>query len=127
MPELVTFPDTVALLVSYLNDNVVEPVRSRIPTDRPTAFATVRRTGGPKRNLVTDQAQVTVESWGPTDEDAHDLAQDIRALLNALPGQIIDGVAVYRVDELSGPADLPDPLSDQPRYSQSFSVALRGT
>jgi hypothetical protein len=126
---MVTFPDAVALLIDYLNDNIVEPVVHRIPNPRPATFVTVRRTGGPKRNLVTDQAQVTVESWAASDEDAHDLAQEVRALLNDLGDGVksLDGVAVYRCDELAGPADLPDPLSDQARFTQSFSVALRGT
>lgn len=127
MSDVITFPDTVALLIGHLDANLTEPVRHRIPNPRPATFVTLRRTGGPKRNLVTDQAQVTAESWADTDQAAHDLAQEVRALLNALPGTVVDGVAVYRCDELSGPADLPDPLSDQARYSQSFSVALRGT
>lgn len=127
MSDLVTFPDAVALLVDYLDASITEPVGHRIPNPRPTTFVTVRRTGGPKRNLVTDQPQITVESWAASDEDACDLAQEVRAWLNALPGEVLDGVAVYRVEELSGPADLPDPVSDQPRFSQSFSVALRGT
>lgn len=124
---VITFPDTVALLIDYLDANITEPVRLRIPNPRPSTFVTLRRTGGPKRNLVTDAAQVTVEAWAATDEAAHDLAQEVRGLLNALPGTVLDTVAVYRCDELSGPADLPDPLSDQARFTQSFSVALRGT
>lgn len=127
MTEVITFPDTEALVISYLNGLMVEPVHSEIPNPRPTSFVTVTRTGGPKRNIVTDGAQVTVDSWGATKAQAHDTAQEARALLNALPGQSVSGVAFYRVDELSGPADLPDPLSNTPRYSQSFVVALRGT
>lgn len=125
----VTFPDSAALVISYLNANLTPPVGSRIPNPRPAAFVTVQRTGGPKRNLVTDSPQLTVESWAATDAAAHDLAQQARALLNDLGDSVksISGVAVYRVDEVSGPADLPDPLSNQSRYTQSFSVALRGS
>lgn len=126
MAEVITFPDTAELLRSYLDGIMAEPVHQVVPTDRPASFVTVRRTGGPKRNLVTDAAQITVESWGTTDALAHDTAQEARGLLNALPGQLIDGVPVYRVDEASGPANLPDPISNQSRYSQSFVIALRG-
>lgn len=124
---MVLFPDAVDVVTTALDASLVEPVRSRVPNPRPATFVLVRRTGGPKRNLVTDEAQITVESWAATCEDAADLAQEARAILNNLPGQSIGGVPVYRVDEASGPADLPDPLSDQARYSQTFSVALRGT
>jgi hypothetical protein len=124
---MVLFPDAVDVVVTALDADLTEPVRSRVPNPRPTTFVLVRRTGGPKRNLVTDQAQITVESWAATCEDAADLAQSARAIMNDLPGQSIGGVLVVRVEEASGPADLPDPLSDQPRYSQTFSVALRGT
>lgn len=125
--EQVVFPDATDLLVTYLDGELTEHVGSRIPNPRPTTFVRVLRTGGPKRNLVTDQPQMTFESWGDDDAEAADLAQQVRSLVNALPGQIVDGVPVYRVDELSGPANLPDPLSSQSRYTQSFAIALRGT
>lgn len=124
--EPIVFPDAVAVCCTYLNGVLLEPVVSKVPNPRPTAFFTVTRTGGPKRNLVTDAAQITVESWGATDETAHDMAQAARAYLNAMVGQTVNGAPVYRVDELSGPARLPDPLSEQPRYSQSFEIAVRG-
>ncbi len=127
MTEVIVFPDTVALVVTHLGDNLDEPVYSRIPNPRPAEFVTVQRTGGPRRNLVTDEAQITVDSWAQTPAEAHDLAQLARAYINSLPGQQVDGVAIYKSDELAGPADLPDPLSDQPRYSQSFAISARGT
>lgn len=124
--EPIVFPDAVAICCTYLDGVLLEPVRSKVPNPRPDAFVTVTRTGGPKRNIVTDAAQVTVESWHESDEEAHDLAQAARAYLNAMVGQTVNGAPVYRVDELSGPARLPDPLSEQPRYSQSFEIAIRG-
>lgn len=125
----VTFPDSVALIIDYLNAGITPPVHHKIPNPRPATFVTVQRTGGPKRNLVTDEPQVTVEAWAATDVAAHDLAQTVRALLNDLGDNVrsLDGVPVYRCEEISGPVDLPDPLSDQPRFSQSFSIALRGS
>lgn len=126
MTEPIVFPDATAAVCTWLDSQLLEPVGSKVPNPRPTRFVTVARTGGPKRNLVTDEAQITVESWGATDEQAHDTAQAARAYLNAMIGQIVNGSPVYRVDELSGPANLPDPLSEQPRYSQSFAVAIRG-
>jgi len=124
--ELIVFGDTVALVASVLAAGCDVPTGTRVPTDRPSTFIRVIRTGGPRSNLVTDAAQITVESWADTDGEAHDLAQLARAVLHALPGDVVDGVPVYRVEEFSGPADLPDPLSNQSRYSQTFAVHTRG-
>jgi hypothetical protein len=124
--EPILFPDAIEIVCDYLDQFFAEPVRSKIPNPRPDAFITVTRTGGPRRNLVTDEPQVTVESWAQSDEEAQDIAQIARAYLGAMVGEVVNGAAVYRVDELSGPANLPDPLSEQPRYSQSFAIAIRG-
>ena len=124
---MVLFPDAVDIAIQALDAALSEPVRSRVPNPRPATFVRVIRTGGPRRNIVTDQPTLTVESWASTCEAASDLAQRARQALHNLVGTQVDGVPIYRVDEASGPADLPDPLSDQARYSQTFSVALRGT
>lgn len=126
MVQVITFPDVEAIAIDWLNDNMTEPAHSTVPNPRPDNFVLVFRTGGPKRNLVTDQPQITVESWGTTKSEAHDTAQEARAWLNALQGQVRDGVQVYRVEEAAGPGWLPDPVSEKPRYTQSFTVALRG-
>lgn len=124
--EPVVFPDATALVISWLSVHLVEPVTSDVPNPRPEAFVTVDRTGGPRRNLIADNPQITVEAWGATKEEAHDLAQAARAYVHTLLGETVNGAFVSRVDELSGPANLPDPLSDQPRFSQSFSLVVRG-
>lgn len=126
MVELIVFPDTVALLCGVLEDECAVPAGTRVPNPRPATFLRLDRTGGPRQTLVSDAAQVTVESWAASEAAAHDLAQLARAVLHTLPGTVVDGVAVYRVDEVSGPANLPDPLSDQARYSQTFAVHVRG-
>lgn len=125
--ELIVFPDTVALVVDFLADEVGCHVGNTVPTDRPTQFVVVRRVGGVLRNFVADSATLTVECWADLAENAHDLAQWCRGLLHTMPGQQFDGVTVYKIDELAGPADLPDPLSDQPRYSFTVSVTVRGS
>jgi hypothetical protein len=132
MTSLVVFPDATAIIIGRLADDLAAefgetaPVLPRIPTTRPAKFVRVVRTGGPRLNLVADNPQITVESWADSDEDAHDLAQQCRTILNAMPGATVDGVAVYRVAEASGPGNLPDPDSAQSRYSQTFTVGLRG-
>lgn len=126
MVELFVFPDTTALVCSALTDRLDRPAGTLVPEQRPDEFFRVLRTGGPRHTIVSDAAQVTVESWAATEAAAHDMAQLARAVLHTLPGTVVDGVPVYRVDEISGPGNLPDPLSNHPRYSQTFAVHTRG-
>lgn len=84
------------------------------------------RTGGPRVNIVTDAAQLTIEAWGNADADAHDLAQACRAVLIGLEATVTGGVTIYGYDEFSGPAFLPDPDSAQSRYTWTATVNVRG-
>jgi hypothetical protein len=126
--ETIVFPDAVEIVCDHLRSELPDhgytaiQVVSAVPTTRPAMFVRVDRVGGVRRNLVTDEPTLTVETWAATDQAAHDLSQICRALLYAMPG----GGSVYRVTEFSGPARLPDPLSDSPRYSFTAAVAVVG-
>ena len=127
----VVFPDAVAIAVEFLNDNLsalgaTATAYDAPPSPRPDEFVTVRRTGGPALGKVWDAAQLTFESWSTTTEGASDLAQIVRAAMRTATGEVVSSTAIGRVQEASGPADLPDPLSDQSRFSQTFVVNLRG-
>lgn len=126
-PEVIVFPDATKLLIDYLNAELGIPVHHEIPKPRPTAFLTVRRVGGVRQTLVSDNPMVVFEAWSNSHEDAHSIAQAARALVHAARGQVLDGVAVYGIVEISGPADLPDPLSNQPRFTFTLTVAVRGS
>jgi hypothetical protein len=130
--EAIVFPDAVAVTVSYLRESLEDVgelahVGSRVPDPRPARFVTVQRTGGPVHSLVVDGAQLTLEAWASSEEDAHDLAQLVRAFLHRMGGELVDGVAVYGVHEFAGPGLLPDPVSEQPRYTFTAQVNMRGT
>lgn len=128
MSESVIFPDAVSVAKAVLDAVTGMPaVRSKVPNPRPASFVTVRRIGGPKLNLVADEPLLIVESWADTESDAAELAQKVRAAINASRGTYVDGVSIYKVEEASGPGVLPDPLSQQARYTQTFTMALRGT
>lgn len=131
--EPIAFPDVAAVVIGYLRDQLPEygydvPVHQATPNPRPDVFVTVRRGGGPKRDIVTDLPQINVECWSTAGEFAAGrLAETVRALIVAMRGRNVGGVGVYEVREFSGPAPLPDPEnSGHPRYVQSFAVALRG-
>lgn len=128
---VVVFPDAELVCVSYLRAQLAArgdttAVGTVIPDPRPDSLVMARRLGGPRQTLVSDNAQIGIESWAPTAEAAHDRAQLCRALLLAMRGTTQQGAAVYRVGEIAGPGELPDPLSNQPRYVFSVEVALRG-
>lgn len=132
MTSTVVFPDVVALVIGHIDDNLATfgwpttSVHKRVPSPRPSSFVTVLRTGGPARDHVVDDAQVTLDVWADEDADVADLTADVRAIVNDLAGTVIDGTQVYRVTEMAGPSDIPDPLSDQPRMRWSVVVQTRG-
>lgn len=129
--ETIVFPDATMVVLDHLAATLptfgsAASTHREIPDPRPALFIRVLRTGGTRYSLVSDGAQLTFEAWATTSAAAHDLAQLARGIVNAMPGTVIGGVAVYRVDELSGPGDLPDPVSNQQRYTWSAVVHLRG-
>lgn len=123
----ITFPDAVALVIGHLSDDpdITVPVHKRIPNPRPASFVTVQRVGG-VADLVTDDAQVMIGCWGDDDVTAADLAIVVRGSLGTMRGEVVDGAQVYRVTELAGPADIPDPDSDQYRMRWTITVQVRG-
>lgn len=118
-----TSPDAVQLMVDRLD--VGAPVAGRAGTE--AAFVKVLRTGGPRATPVSDQPQLTFEAYAKRPSLAYALADKTRAGVHAMAGLVIDGTQVYKVVELSGPSDLPDPLlPDYSRYTFTLAVHLRG-
>lgn len=121
----VTFGDIEEALRVYLNGELDVSAYVSIPPERPDSFVSIVRNGGTKRDLITDSATVSFDAWGQVPSEAHDLAQEVRAAVHALPGQTIGQMTVYRVQEFGGPANLPDPVSNQPRYTLTLSIDVR--
>lgn len=129
------FPDATWVAIEGLTDGfatlgITADVMSWVPRDTATIvvppLVTVTRSGGVARNLIADDAELTVEAWGATVAAAHDLAASARAVLHAMAGTVADGIAVYKVTDTAGPANLPDPDSGVPRYTFGVSMTLRG-
>ena len=120
--------DVEQLIIDYLAAQlpplgVTAPVADRVPADS-IQSVTVIRTGGVRRDLVTDEAQITVDVRAATNADCVHILNLARALLNDLYGRSLAGHAIYTTRELSGPYSNPT-KSDLNRYSQSFLVAVR--
>lgn len=131
MSQPILFPDAEDLLVDHLTAEfaargVTATAHTKVPNPRPTSFVLVPRVGGVRRNIVVDAPTIGFEVWGPTDKAASDLAQITRALVNGMAGHVIGGVQCYRVDELAGPANLPDGVSAQSRYVFTTTLSFRG-
>lgn len=124
--------DAVQLVAGYLRTTLPAegfpgPVVGAVPNPRPVSFTLVRRLGGSTQNLVTDAPSLSVEAYAPDEGDAMDRCQMARALLFDLPGQMLGAVPVYRVEEVAGPATLPDPESTSPRVTLTIDIWMRGT
>jgi hypothetical protein len=119
------FPDAEAAVVRYLRPLLVShtaEVHVRVPTTRPSKFVTVRRAGG-TADKVFDRPLIDVFAWAPTDEEAKDLAQLVRALLGQMRGS--PGSGVRSVADYAGLSPAPDP-SAQARWTFSVQLTTRG-
>lgn len=129
--EIITFPDLEAAVVDYLTGELAAfgddaTVDNTVPNPRPARLVRVNRTGGARTGLVLEDAQLTVDCWDVRADLAHDLAQLVRGLLAAMPGRYPQTVT-YRVHELGGPNNQPDPDTASPRYTLTVLITTRGT
>lgn len=98
-----------------------------IPDKRPDRFVRTIRTGGFRRDSVTDVARLTFECWNTDKVEAERDAQKLRVALDSLPGKTLDGAKIHKVNEVAAPSDSPDSQTGHPRYVESFELHIRGT
>lgn len=115
------FAEWSQLAIDAIRARVTAPVSSSIPRDRPAEYVRVLRTGGTRTRLV-DRPQITVETFARRESRAEALANQCRSALAALPGTTVGGVQVYKVEELAGPANLPDPTTSDSRFTQTVVI-----
>jgi hypothetical protein len=124
--EVITFPDVefhaIQYLTPYLSGVLVD---NTVPKPRPKKLVRVLRTGGPRLTLVTEEAQITYDCWAPKVEEAQDLAQMVRGLLWVMPDRYTTATT-YRVHDLGGPTNQPDPDTGLPRYTGTVLILTRG-
>jgi hypothetical protein len=101
-------------------------IAGKVLSPMPAQFVRVARIGGPYQPPMIDTPTVMVEAWAGTEAAAHALIQKVRRLTWSLRGGMLNGMAVYRMEEFAGPAWLPDPDHEgRPRFTFTLSVAHR--
>lgn len=129
MTSPVVFPDVVAAVLDDLRSKPEfsgYTMAAVVPNPRPGRLVLARRIGGVRRNVAVDDVLVGFEVWSPTREEAHDVAQCVRAYVSAMAGSDVNGVLVGPVVETGGVADLPDPDSTAPRFVWTAQLSARG-
>lgn len=126
--ELLVAPAASKVVYEYLDANLDVPAKGRIPNPRPHKFVRVRTGGGSDVDLVGVQPTVFVECYADKIEDAEALALQCDALMAkaSLEGWLLE-IAVRKVDTISRPQELPDPLTDQARFTATYAPILRRT
>lgn len=132
MAELISFPDPESVLTSFLTAQNVSgtfagvKASTQVPNPRPNEFVRVLLVGGFQETLVTDVPRLVVEAWGNSKSRAQGLAARCRSLIDAAARDGVMGSAtLLRVNVVSRPANLPDPDSNQYRYTATYELALR--
>lgn len=131
MDELIVFPDAVDVTIEAISTALALPrpevkVHAQVPNPRPPKFVIVERVGGVRRNLVVDDAMLSIEAWSSRADDALTILQFVRAVVYRMVGKYTLGVLVYRVDEVGGVQHSPDPVSNQERYIMTLQLSVRG-
>jgi hypothetical protein len=132
--QVVTFANPAQVVWEFLTAQL--PARGfnvkatgLVPNPRPTEFVRVRLGGGTSVDIITDEPTVFVESFAATYNRAQDLSAMCHSLILAAgrEGRFGTGRYTRGVEVISRPQDLPDPVTEQPRYSATYAVKLRGT
>lgn len=125
--QLITFPDVEALVVEVLNAGFTAigettiKAHTRVPSTRPAEFVKVIVGGGVDETMVSESALITVEGWAATEGRARRLCDLARAIIRSQDGDL-RGARGF-----SYPQNLPDPVTDQVRYTSTGDVRVWGT
>lgn len=142
MAEVDVFPDAEAVAIKHLRmDQTIAQGRvyGKIPSDPQWPIITLHRAGGlPREAHSVDGANIHVDCWAQSKQEARLVAAQARASLMRLQGQtvsvLLDGTVevggfVTAVSDAQGPFWLPDP--DKPleeggsRYFFQVAITLR--
>lgn len=119
MGEVLVTPDVEAAVVTFLTAGLgalASKVATKVPATMPTTMVRISLTGGSRRDVASDIAQVTVECWAPDGPTASNLARRSLALMMSAPGSDPGGMWVRRAETVGGVQFFPDPDTNKPRY-----------
>jgi hypothetical protein len=127
MSSAALFPDSIQAIVDYLTPlHDPLPVGIRNPEEG-DSYIKVRRVGGVQTTRVSEAGSFAIECYGTDDTSAFTLALAVRRDVKAMQGTTLGDVLVYKVEEIGGPGELPDPSAPNlTRYSFIVAVTLRG-
>lgn len=119
MAEVLVTPDTEAAAVTFLRSGLgvlADKVATKVPATMPAKMVRVSLTGGTRRDVASDTAQLTVECWAGDEPTASALARTAYALMLSAAWNTAGGVFVRRVETVGGVQFFPDPDTAKPRY-----------
>lgn len=108
--------DITVLLIREIEGALGVPCHPTVPADRPERFVTVERTGG-TRGAFLNKPNVAIQSWAPTEQEASELADEVDAVMEALP---YGSSGVTKVDR-GEPYPFPS-IEKIPRYQALYSL-----
>ncbi len=119
MTEVLVSPDVIQAATGFLRSYLgvlADRVGTEVPETMPANMVRVSLTGGARRDIVTDAAQLTVECWAPNEPTASLLARTAHGLMHSAAGTQAGGIWVRRVETVGGVQSFPDPDTAKPRY-----------
>lgn len=127
----VKMPSATAIVVAYLSTHpLITPFAPHVSADlvgyeSGQNWIQVTRSGGirPVRYRI-DQPRIDANCYAADKPTAENLAESALAALLGIPPNPIAGGIVTNVDTFQGPADLTDPVNEQPRYTFSVELTL---
>lgn len=126
--ERLVAPPASKAVYEYLDEKLPSdvPAVGRIPNPRPRKFVRVRTGGGSDVDLVAVRPTVFVECYADKVEDAEALSLECDSWLAqaSLEGWLLE-IPVRKIETISRPQELPDPLTDQARFTATYAPILR--
>lgn len=130
-PAQILYPDVELLLTDLLRDALAvrpEPyaasvhVDNEVPAQRRPRMVIVRNDGGPTLGDVRSLARVGINVYGPTKQQATDLARLVAALLPGLAGT----GPITAVESVTLPSAVEDRAPQERRYLTA-EIHVRGS
>jgi len=132
--ERVDFPDPEGVLCAFLTAQNVAgtyagvKASTKVPATRPTRFIRAYSVGGFDRNMVSAVSRFVVEGWADSESAAQGLcSRAVSQITSAALDGVMGSTTVTAVNVISRPQNLPDPDSNQARYTATVEVAMRGS